>query len=213
MRRYCPLFCAQTRLFFRSMLCGSIALQGVFWIGLTWEVEPSVRVMRHGQNVTSVSNWQAGNLLVAAAFWCITFGLLNISIVWAEIAYVTQHMLTHRVARNIKIYRKSVLAYYLVFGTMVIVITIMDRADLLTYLVTGPILILIASYLWGYFKLKHILDHTNQDSTPSSRIDSWETQEASRRCASSFQETVQHSSKRIFLSIRTYMYRNVFLGC
>ena len=149
--------CSASQTTVLTLFLGSLSVQCFFWIGLAEEFEVNELIIRDGRNSTSAPDWRARAAFVAASFWFVTFGLLNISVVWAEIAYTTQHMMTARISNNIRIYRRSIAAYYALFGGAVIAFTIMDRSDIITYLVIPPILFIIFSYAWGYQKMKVLM--------------------------------------------------------
>ena len=97
-----------------------------------------------------------GTISMTLAYLFITLSLLNVSLVWIEIADNAEKL--HKsVNHNVKSYRRLLLAYYvIVFGTIAISFAVGNV--FVAALVSIPgVLFIIVTYLIGYFKMRRML--------------------------------------------------------
>jgi hypothetical protein len=136
------------------LFIGSMSIQAYLLIGTIDQTSQNVLALR-GDGIYKRSSpvFIASNIFLAVTFFFETLGLLNISLVWVEIANATKTM-SHRTQHNIQRFRWGLAIYYFFFGGAVIVLVALDRINIVTYIVIPPIVFLLTTYIWGYFRMR-----------------------------------------------------------
>jgi len=110
-----------------------------------------------------------GRILSVFVFLFSTLSMMNVSLVWIEIAQNAEKM--KRSQDNVNRYRRFLLAYYVVFIIVIVVAFALGQFTVAAIAALPGVLFVIVTYLIGFLKMRRMLSHYLMTSEVASSVD------------------------------------------